>query len=493
MFRQKYYPIRNFGGGLCSNLPDDQLQTNQAADLDNIVIKPKGLGFRTRLGNSKLNASTLNSGAAIQGVGYLLQSNLSNWLVAVAGSKVYSSSSVSGTFTDITGTYPGITAGANNKWDLFTFQDSLIGFGGDPTTPDLPITWPGTGNIALLGGTPPQAYGGFTANNRVFGFRTPSDPSTIFWSIIGDATNWTGPGSGKATVGTFGENQKLTAAIVISTNYVLLFKDNSTYQMVISSAPFPVYTLFDSVGCVGKNAAVNVDGIVYFVTSQKRMKSTNGETITDYPTEADDLWNGIDTSALQYTEGVRQKGADYDWLVWTVTISGTKRAIVWDLLNQCWLRNTTGYKMNTLTRIEDGRVFMGGTDGYIYLPDQAGVYADASEGGAAITAYWRSGWMNPGILDQITQVSRYTAMFKTKASGNITIYYGFDYLADTKNFTIAQTATSTESRTQRFQMLTGRGNVFQYKIQQSSSTIDTEISGVLLSGKVTGQKRISAT
>lgn len=149
--------------------------------------------------------------------------------------------------------------------------------------------------------------------------------------------------------------------------------------------------------------------------------------------------------------------------------------------------------MNTVTRTDTGAVFMGGTDGFIYKPDQSAVYADASElSPGTITAYWRSGWLNSGTLDQIAQIQKVTGFFKTKASGSITIYYGFDYLPDTKNFTLSQVATSTETRTQRSSVLTGRGNVFQFKAQQSSSTIDSEVSGFLLNGKVYGQKRISA-
>lgn len=493
MYRGKYFPIRNFKGGYAGNIPDDQLETYQAADLDNIVLKPSGLGWRTRLGNSKHNSVALNSGANIQGINYLLQADADNWLVAVAGSKLYQAASFGTTFTDVTGAIT-ITSGANNKWDLLTFNDSIVGFGGSPTSPDAPFIWTGSGNASALGGSPPSAYGAFTTNNRVFAFRTNANPSTIYWSIIGNAADWTGSGSGSAVIGSLSDNQKVTAAIVISTNYLIVFKENSTYQMVISSSPFPVYSLFDNVGCVGKKAAVNVDGVVYFVTANKRMQSTNGETLTEYSNDADDLWNAVDSSTLEYTEGFREKGADYDWLVWIVTISGTKRAIVWDLQNKCWLRNSTGYKMNTVTRIDNGQVYMGGTDGFIYKPAQAGVYADASEAApGTITGYWRTGWMNPGVLDQIAQVQKLTLMFKTKASGSITIYYGFDYIADSKNFTISQVATSTESRSQRSSMLTGRGNTIQFKVQQSSSAIDSEVTGFLLNGKVYGQKRISAS
>ncbi len=493
MDKKKPFPISNFGGGYCGNLPADALQPNQAQDLDNIVLKPGGLGFRSRLGNSKHNSVALNSGANIQGIGYLLQTDGDNWLVAVAGAKFYTAASFGTTLSDTTGTAV-ITAGANNRWDFLTFNDSIIGFGGSPTAPDAPFTWTGSGNAAPLGGTAPSAYGAFSTNNRVFAYRTAANPSTIYWSIIGLATDFAGAGSGSAVIGSLSDNQKITNCIVISTNYLLVFKENSTYQMVISSSPFPSYTLFDNVGCVGKRAAVNVDGTVYFITANKRMQSTTGETLSEYPNNADNLWNSVDTATLEYTNGFRQKGADYDWLVWIVTISGTKRAVIWDLQNKCWLRATTGYKMNDVTRFDNGQVYMGGTDGFLYKPDQSGVYADASESSpGTIAAYWRTGWFNSGGPEEIQQVGKITANYLTKASGSVSFDYGFDFLPDTKNFTLSQVATSSELITSRSSVLTGRGNFFQTKVGLSSSTIDMQLSSMTLYGKAYGQKRISAS
>jgi len=177
-----------------------------------------------------------------------------------------------------------------------------------------------------------------------------------------------------------------------------------------------------------------------------------------------------------------------------VTISGTKRAIVWDLQNKCWLRNTTGYKMNVIGFDNNNGVYMGGTDGFIYKPQQSGVYADASESSpGTITAYWQSGWLNPSQLDEIVQVQKFTATYKTKASGSITVNYGFDFVANTKSFTLSQTATGSEAYTSRGAVLTGRGNVFQYKVQLASSTIDMDINSLILRGKAYGQKKISAS
>jgi hypothetical protein len=494
MDKKKPVPVMKFNGGYCGNLAVDQLDNSQASDLDNIVVVPGGTGIRSRLGNSKLNATVMNSGANVQGISYLLQADQDLWLVTVCGSKFFTSSNISGTMTDSTGSYSGITAGASNKWDLFTFQDSIVGFGGPVTTPDAPITWTGSGNVAALGGTSPSAYGGFTANNRVFAFRTSANPSTIYWSIIGLATDWTGSGSGSAVVGSFSDNQRVTAACVISTNYVLVFKENSTYQMVISSAPFPIYSLFDNVGCVGKNAVVNIDGEVFFISPRKKMYSTNGEVFKEYPKSADDLWATVDSSTLANTEGFRQKGTDYDWIVWLVSISGNKRAIIWDLENKCWLRCTTGYNVNTTGIDNQQRIYMGGTDGFIYLPAQAATYADASESSpGTIAAFWRSGWINPANSEEGVQIGKITANYRTKASGSITVNYGFDFIADSKSFTLSQTATSSEVLTSRSSVLTGRGNYFQFKVGISSSTIDMGLSSLTMYGKVYGQKRISAS
>ncbi len=492
MYTGEFFPIDNFKGGYCGNLPITQLAPNQASDLDNVIILPGGKGFRTRNGNAKLNSSALNSGANVQGIGHLLQADQDDWLVAVAGNQFLHSVDISGTFTNATGSIT-ITAGADNQWDLFGFSDAIIGFGGSPTAPDAPFRWPGTGNAAALGGTPPSAYGGFSANNRVFAFRTSAAPSTIYWSILGSAEDWTGAGSGSAVAGSLNDGQRITGARVISTNYVLVFKENSVYQMVISSAPFPIYSLFDNVGAVGKNAIVNVDGEVYFINSRGEMVSTDGENLKTYPPAADDLWNAVQTSRYQFITGFRRKGTDHDHIVWCVSTTGSTNntSIVWDLENECWLKNSTGFKMNVAGKDDKGEVYMGGYDGFIYKPDQAADYSDASEVAGTITGYWRSGWLNPSNVSKIVQVRKIVAQYKTKASGNITVNYGFDFNLDTASFTLAQAPTGSEVYTSRGSMLTGRGNFFNFKIGNSSSTIDTEVHSILLHGKVSGQKVIS--
>lgn len=589
MFRGKYYNVPNFKGGYCGNNPLTQLQLNQAADLDNIVIGSEGRGFRSRLGSSVLAVSSVygipfkviqditytstqqgsygqsvsiayitggtagsevvtvvgtaitvkiqsgvstatqivtayaasaaavalatgavtgtgsnaqvaasavflsttafNGGANVQGIGYLLTADQTTYTGAVVGNKLVRVTDG----TDYTGSLT-ITGGADNQWSMFPFQDTIIAFGGPPATPNVPFSWSGSGNGVALTGTPPSAYGGFAANNRVFAFRTSANPSTIYWSIIGSANDWTGVGSGSAVVGSFSDNQRVTGAVVISTNYVLIFKEASTYQMVISSAPFPIYSMFDSVGCVGKNACLAVDGVAYWINQRGRMSSTDGENYQEYPPVADDLWNAVQKSRYPYINGFRQKGVDYDWIVWMVSTTGSTNnvAIIWDLINKCWLRCTTGYKFNVSAKDNQNKVYLGGYDGRIYQPDL--LYFDGSEATpGTITSYWRSGWLNLNTPEEVMQVRRFVAQFLTKSGGGtVNVTYGFDFVPDSYSFTFSQTATGSETIQSKRQELVHRGNFFQFKIGGSSSTVDTAIQSITLGGKVYGQKKLNS-
>ncbi len=438
---------------------------------------------------SNLAVTSLNAGSNVQGIGYLLTAAQATYIGAVIGTKLIRITDGQ----DYTGSLT-ITAGADDQWSMFPFQDNIVAFGGPPTSPDVPFKWAGNSNGTVLSGTPPSAYGGFAANNRVFGFRTSGSPSTIYWSIIGSADDWTGAGSGSAVVGSFSDNQRVTGAIVISTNYVLVFKEASTYQMVISAAPFPIYSMFDSVGCVGKNACLAVDGVGYWINQRGRMSSTDGENYQEYPPVADDLWNSVQTSRYPYINGFRQKGSDYDWIVWMVSTSGSTNnvAICWDLINKCWIRHTTGYKFNVSTKDNTNHVYLGGYDGRVYQPDL--LYFDGSETApGTITSYWKSGWMNLNTPEEIIQVRRFVAQFKTRSTGTVNVSYGFDFNADQYSFTFSQVPTASELLQSKRQELSRRGNFFEFKIGGSSATVDTAIYQVTLGGKLYGQKRLGST
>lgn len=497
MYQGQSFNIKDFSGGYCGNLSSFSLQTNQAQDLDNIVIKPGGLGFRSRWGNSLLGSPT---SANTHSLGTFLQSNGTLELVAVSGTTFKSSANFGGTFTDRTGALT-ITNGSFNFWDFVQFNSELVAFGGPIASPDAPFKWTGSGNASALAGSPPSAYGAFSANNRMFAFRTAANPSTIYWSIIGSSADWTGSGSGSTTVGSVSDGNPITAAAVISANTALIFKENSIYGMNLTTAPFSTYNFSSVTGCVGKRALVNVDNTIYFINSRKRMQSTDGNTITDYPNAADNLFDVLDLGYKPYITGWRQRGSDYDWIVWTVKWASNVPLIIWDLLNKCWLKSSdmisaSDYPSNlvTFTTSNNQQYFGSVLNGGVYQVAASGTYLDNNRTGQNyINAYWRSGWLNPGNIDQIVQVSKLTSQH-TANLGSFTVNYGFNFLPDTANVTISSTTSGGETLTSRSQRLTGRGNTFQFRCYQSTGdgNIRMDISSILLNGKVTGQKLISA-
>lgn len=514
MYKGIEIPAVGFAGGFHSNVPVTEVAENEAYDLSNIVLNHNGRGFRTRYNNSAFNASAMNGGVAVQGLGYLNLSTGSDFLMAICGDKAFSSAGLSGTMTDRTNGQT-ITLGQNNIWTPVVFNDVQVWFGGPPTNPDVPLSTAG-GVFTALAGSPPSAYGAFQANNRIFAFRTAANPSTIYWSILGNQANWTGAGSGSANVWT-SDNDSLTAAAVLDNSTVLLFKENSIQKMLIGtlvSNAFPIVPLFAGVGCAGKHACVVAYGLCYFITTQGKMQITDGQSIIDdrqLPALAniDDQWAAFNTSRYKYVQGIHVAGSDYDHIIWCVSSTSSQTTndwgIIWDLKNKCWLRHKTGFKANVLALKQSGTLYSGHYDGTIYLQDATTTSTtDASESNVNIDSYWMSGWQKKGQSEKIKQPRKATISFTSQSQGSIVFSYGFDYGGNIGNVTIDQTSPgatydvdiyddplalySPDSDYTRPVRIVGRGNLFQWKLRNNSFKM--KINTVEFSGKSYGQKEV---
>jgi hypothetical protein len=521
MYRGKEIPFNDFSGGLVTNRPTTELKLNELSDLDNVVIAPKGAGFRARYGDTALNGTAMNSGANVQGLGYYKLVSGSTFLVAVCGNKLYSTGTgITGTMADITGSLT-ITGAQDNIWDIVIFNNKAIGFGGPSASPNAPWVWTGTGNASALGGTPPSAYAAFQTNNRVFAFRTSTNPSTIYWSVLSNEADWTGTGSGSSDVWT-SDNDSLTAHAILNTNTVLLFKENSTHQMQtgdLINGAFPIYPLFKGVGCAGKHACVVVDGLAYFITPQGKMKVTDGLKLYSndeipHLGDIDDQLQQVTASRRPFIQGIRKTGTDYDHILWFVSYGSSQtsnnRVFIWDLLNQCWLQHTTGYAANVAAVTQDSTLYAGHFNGVIYKKDAStATYTDASNSAAVVDGYVASGWIHNSKFETIQQPRRFNLSFVTQTLGQIRLSYGFDFNSFSQLENISQVSASGDvydATTAIYDVsvyagtalnvynlhLTGRGNFFQYKIESPKEAIGMKINGFTLSGKEYGQKVISA-
>lgn len=500
MYQGTYIEFKDFSGGYCGNYPPSSLELNQSPDCADVVILPNKQGIRTRNGNTIFSSSITTD--TVHGIGFLYTGS-QKFLGVVAGSKFYggsgSSATPGSTFTDKTGTLtiadPSTSTTVDETWTFCTFNSVLIGFGGQDINPDAPFKWTGSGNATALGGSPPSAYAGFTTNNRVFGYRTAANVSTIYWSIVGSADDWTGAGSGSAVVGSLSDNQFLTGHAVLPNNVVLLFKSSSTHIMSSTTAPFPIYAFSNDIGCVGKQAVIVVEGRAYWINQYKRMVSSDGNDLVTFPPAADNLWDAINSNKQLYIRGFRQKGLDHDWLVWT---SDSTTTIVWDLINKCWLNCTTGFGSNQVVSVTDtftGQVYFGGnfgTAGRIYKADVTQAVQDF--GSSDIGAYWTSPYLSKSNLNEITRPRNAIIHYKSRAgSTNCTFSYSFNFSTTvTSQVFSTAPAIAAEGYAAKRLSITGLGTFFQWKVilgSVSGSQYYAQIDKVVIEGKTSGQRK----
>lgn len=481
MRNSKALRFTDFSGGLNTYDSPTTIAINQSLDLDNIILLPKS-GFKKRNGNSVFNSSAMASGAQVQGLGYFRKITGSDWLMAIAGNKIYSSASLTGTMSDITGSVT-ITGGNNNIWTYAQMNDLTIFVGGALST-DVPIKWSGSGNAAVLGGSPTPSEFCVLAANRLFLGNNVANPSRIYWSVLGDPEDWSGVGSGSQDIST-NDGDYLVGGATLNANHMLLFKQNSIHDMVLTASPFPVFPLFKGVGAASKRGIVEVDGALYFITPQPRMKATDGTRVEDFPDTINPLWDSLNPNRLKYIQGIYDRRRRLIlWFCSNSSSSTNDICIAWDLNRKCWLQFTTGHKMNAAATMSDRTIYAGAYNGKVYKLDDPVTTDDASESSTAVDAHWRSGWIDEEAMILSKGAIYADLNFSTQESGTFIFSYGFDFNQDSKNESVSMAGGGSlydiatydsvdvygglPDKT-RLVFMKGKGKFFQYQLRNANS------------------------
>ncbi len=503
-YRGEEQTFTDFSGGMKSNVSPHSLPINSASLVNNVVLKPGG-GFRERYGDTVFNSSAM-AAKAVTGLAYYKPISGTEYLMAICDDKIYKSE-MDGTMDDITGAVT-ISSSDNNLWNFTQMNDLAIFVGG---APNAPIKWNATGNAAVLAGTPPQGKFAFQTQNRLFICNTTSNPSRVQWSILANPEDWSGTGSGSSDVWT-NDGEELTGHAILSNNLVLLFKNNSIHQMVTNAAPFPIYPLFTEVGTPCDSAVTVYGGKAYFMSSDAKFYATDGNTLIDMPHEdIDDILSNLNMTRLKYVQSSYQQGDGYSWIVWSMSSSSATTNdinIVWDLNNNCWLYNPTGYACNVFALTSQKVLYGGHYDGKIYKKDSSSSkYTDDSVSGGLIGGLWRWGWRDNKSFMYSSRPFKFSISFKTQTTGLCRFSYGFDYAQDTISHDFSMVGTGSlwnqfnwdegiwglTGNNIKTIILMGSGNVFQPTICNKTSGIHLDVNGFSLSLKRSAQKELNAS
>lgn len=483
--------VFDFSGGLNTFFPEFQVSDNQATDLQNINLFDRG--FEKRRGDTAFNSSAMVSSATpITGLGYMKFNSGTEFLNAVAGTKFFTSSSLSGTMADKTGGLT-ITSGQNNFWTPVSFNNLHIWFGG---APDAPFKYDGSGsNAAALGGTAPATRTAFVTANRVFALSTSSNPSLLQWSTLSNPEDWTGSGSGTQQVSK-NDGEELLFGVPTGNNISILFKNTSTHKLLLDTAPFPVIPIQKGTGAAGRWAWCVVDGVIYFVTPGRRMKATiDGASFVDFPNYVDDVWDSINSSRIPYIQGFYYEALrQIHWYVSTGSSTTNNLVIIWDLKHKCWLRHTTGYKVNVPALVQGRTLYCGHYDGKVYQKDVSSTYTDASETSpGTIDAFFQINWRASGISD-IVHPRWIDGIVLSQTTGTFDIEYGFDFASALRSQTFSMQGGGDrwgqflwgvgrwggQSSVARRAYTVGRGNVMSARFRNANPSEPFQFQGATI-------------
>lgn len=243
----------DFGGGAdVGASADGTLRVPFLLELENGEYLLDG-GVRKVGGQSKLNSSAVESGAAWTGIfDYWRQGTSGTPVqkrVGFIGTKVYKDDA-DGTWDEIKS---GLQSGAVPSF--FLFDDILILSTDDST--DVPMSWDQT-TFQNLAGSPPNFAFGTAHKNRAWAAGVDANPSRLYYSVLLDPEDWSGTGSGNIDIDP-DDGDRITG-IASFKNDLWIFKgpNKGSIHRITGSSPtgdeaFARTTFARGIPCAGHN------------------------------------------------------------------------------------------------------------------------------------------------------------------------------------------------------------------------------------------------
>ena len=264
----------SYDGGWDGNAQVAQLVVPWLNRCDNVMFDLDG-GLTKSPGTSKINASALESGAAVRGCyDYWIQGTSGSPTqkrVVHVGTKI-KADAADGVFADIA---TGVSATAVPSYA--TFNDELIISDDANSAPKL---YDGT-TCSALGGSPPNFAFCVEHKGKVFAAGVPGNPSTLYYSVTYNHEDWTGSGSGSVLIGT--NDGSVITGLASYKNALIIFKGPKKGSIYVltgdTPSTFSLATLRKNCGsAVWQNAIFQYQDDMAFVAADasiQRLSATN--------------------------------------------------------------------------------------------------------------------------------------------------------------------------------------------------------------------------
>lgn len=186
--------------------------------------------------------------------------------------------------SDIVTNWTNITAGTPPKANMWVAElNNILVIGGSD---QVPVKWTGTGNVAVLGGSPPaNSTCGTMVNNYLFLSGNTSFPWRVYWSAVLDPETW--PAANYVDVRK-DDNNPVVALFPFGED-LLIFKRNCIarfYTNQLSSSLGPLVVINENLGSMGNGSYTGFinrlpDGRIVFMGNDQHIYIYDGNTFMD--------------------------------------------------------------------------------------------------------------------------------------------------------------------------------------------------------------------
>lgn len=373
--------------GLNDGASTISIEDGEATDLQNVILTTYG-SFKTRDGYAKLNSSTLGSSVICTGLIYYKQADGTEYIVGVFDNDTIQKMDYNiggapdGTWDNITGSLL-FSAGQNNLASFAVGEDELLIEDGINTTP--PYKWTGTGNAAALGGSSPNATMVAYHKRMAFAAGNDSNPSTLYFSDLGDIDTWTGGLSGNVSIDT--NDGSIIRAIVPGFDSLYIWKDKSIWRLTGENKDsFRLQRMISGTGCLSPNAVVKIGNSFFFTDGQGNVYIYDGAI--GLKLISTKIQGTIDNTSIARYEYVSNIAFENDFYS-SVSTSGSgthDTVIVFDTYNLGWTK-FDGINANAMAIADNGSgedmIIFGDYGGFVYYYPSG-----TNDAGTAINAYF---------------------------------------------------------------------------------------------------------
>jgi hypothetical protein len=204
--------------------------------------------------------------------------------ICTAGPAVYEIDLTSGEFTNLTGTK---ILPQNAEWHWTNYDGVAIGVNGGGTsgndTIDNPVYWDGiTSSIQTLTDAPATAQYIELFNHRA----VASDGYTLYWSKLGDVTDWSDPILSGALEVDADYDGSITG-LVAHKGFLVIFKENNVWRLIPGSPntdtdQWSVERVISGHGCINGSSARPILDDVVFLSKEGLLSLSTMLQVGDY-------------------------------------------------------------------------------------------------------------------------------------------------------------------------------------------------------------------